>query len=89
MAGPRKALIQSSPAGFTSSRMRAAVSIPRSPTRTTRESENRWRTAATCEPTVLGSAALPGNTSTDTGQPSLSHNRPKVICSVPFLPSRE
>ena len=37
IAGARTALIQSSPAGATSSRMRASVSIPRSPTSTTRE----------------------------------------------------
>ena len=40
-AGPRNALIQSSPAGLTSSRMRASVNIPRSPTSTTLENPKR------------------------------------------------
>ena len=89
MAGPRNALIQSSPAGSTSSRILASVSIPRSPTSTTRESPKRWRSFATCAPTVLGSAVLPANTSTDTGHPSRAHNNPNSICSLPRLPSRE
>ena len=36
IAGARNALIQSKPAGLRSSRMRASVSMPRSPTSTTR-----------------------------------------------------
>jgi len=89
LAGRLRALIQSRPAGFTSSRIRAWVSIPRPPTRTTFEREKRWRTVAICEASVVGSAVLPGNASTDTGHPSRSHNRLNSICSLLRLPSRE
>ena len=41
IAGARNVVIQSSPAGATSSRMRASVSIPRSPTSTTRSRPKR------------------------------------------------
>ena len=61
IAGARNALIQSSPAGATSSRKRASVSIPRSPTSTTRERAKRWRSFSMWTPTVLGSAVLPSN----------------------------
>ena len=88
-AGPRNALIQSSPAGFTSSRMRASVNIPRSPTNTTFENPKRRRSLSICAPTVAGSAVLPWNTSTATGRPSASHNSPNSICNLPRLPSRE
>ncbi len=40
-AGPRSALIQPSPAGLTSSRMRASVNILRSPTSATMENPKR------------------------------------------------
>ena len=50
--------------------MRASVSIPRSPTSTTRERAKRWRSFSMWTPTVLGSAVLPSNTSTATGHPS-------------------
>ena len=43
---------------------------------------------ATCPDTVAGSLVLPANTSTATGQPSPAHSKPKVICFLPFLPSR-
>ena len=58
IAGARNALIQSSPAGATSSPMRASVSIPRSPTSTTRERPKRQRSLSICAPTVWGSAVL-------------------------------
>ena len=41
--GWRTSAVQFKPAGFTSSRMRASVSMPRSPTSTTRCSPKRWR----------------------------------------------
>ena len=68
--------------------MRAAVSMPRSPTNITRSSPKRSRSLATCGATVLGSAVEPSKTSTATGQPADVHSRPKTICKVPFLPSR-
>ena len=52
IAGARRALIQSSPAGRTSSGSRPLVSIPRSPTSTTRDSPNRARSFSTCAPTA-------------------------------------
>ena len=51
------------------------------------QAERCW-TFFTCTPTVLGSAVLPANTSTATGQPSAAQSRPKTICCLPCLPSR-
>ena len=69
--------------------MRASVSSPLSPTRTTRDSEKRPASFSTWEATAPGSAVLPSNTSAATGQPSRSQSRAKTICSLPRLPSRE
>ena len=79
---------QSSPAGATVSRMRAVVSMPRSPTRAMRRTPKRPLSLATCVATVAGSAVLPANTSTAIGQPSPVHNSPIAICCLPRLPSR-
>ena len=87
MSALRSADIQSSPAGSRSCLMRAVVIMPLSPTMAMRSMPKRVRSLATCEATVDGSEALPGNTSTATGQPSAAHSRPKVICSLPLLPS--
>ena len=76
MAGPRRAVIQSSSAGLRSSRMRALVSIPRSPTIATWARANRSFSLATWELTVVGSPVLPLNTSTATGMPSLEVSSP-------------
>ena len=55
--------------------MRAAVSIPRSPTSTTCCKPNRSRIFATWLVTVSGSTVEPSKTSTATGQPSAVHDR--------------
>ena len=89
IAEQRKAPIQFKPAGFTSSVMRASVSIARSPTSTTRASPKRSLSFSICTPTVIGSTVLPWNTSTATGAPWASHNSPNSICSLERLPSRE
>ena len=68
--GARSAVIQSRPAGATSSRSRAAVSMPRSPTSTTLVIPNRSLTLVTCAATVAGSPVLPLKTSIATGMPS-------------------
>ena len=68
--GARSAVIQSSPSGRTSSRSRAAVSMPRSPTSTTWVMPNRSLTLVTWLATVVGSPVLPANTSIATGMPS-------------------
>ena len=68
--GARSAVIQSSPPGRTSSRSRAAVSMPRSPTSTTRVMPNRSLTLVTWLATVVGSPVFPANTSIATGMPS-------------------
>ena len=89
MVGARSVVIQRSPSTpCRSSRMRAAVSIPRSPTSTTCCKPNRSRIFATWLVTVSGSTVEPSKTSTATGQPSAVHSSPKTICNVPFLPSR-
>ena len=74
--GARSAVIQSSPAGRTSSRSRAAVSMPRSPTSTTFSIPNRSLTLVTWAATVVGSPVLPLKTSMATGMPSLLVRRP-------------
>src|SRR5215471_5765631 len=76
ICGALSAVIQSSPAGFSSSRMRALVIMPRSPTSTTRDRPKRSLSLSICVANVIGSAVLPSNTSTATGQPSAAHNRP-------------
>jgi hypothetical protein len=68
--------------------MRAAVSMPRSPTRTTDWSWKRVRSFSTWLATVEGSPVLPAKTSTARGQPRESVSRPKTICKRPRLPSR-
>ena len=55
--------------------MRAAVSMPRSPTSTTRLSPKRRRSLSTWAGTVAGSAVLPAHTSAETGRPAASHSR--------------
>ena len=69
--------------------MRALVSMPRSPTNTNRCRPKRSRSLSTCAATVLGSAVLPGNTSTATGQPSALVSKPQTICGLPLRSSRE
>ena len=87
--GARSVVIQRRPSTPARSlRMRAAVSMPRSPTSTTRCKPKRVRIFSTWQATVLGSDVEPSKTSTASGQPSAVHNRPKTICNVPGLPSR-
>jgi len=88
IAGARKAVIQSRPAGLMVSSSRAAVIMPRSPISTRRSSLKRSLSLATWLASVDGSPMLPSNTSTATGQPSAVHNSPNTICSLPALPSR-
>ena len=80
-----KAEIQSRVAGSSSSRIRAVVIIPRSPTKATRPTPNRSRILAICAPSVIGSPRLPANTSTATGQPSSVHSSPNTICLLALL----
>ena len=83
MVGARSVVIQRSPSTpCRSSRMRAAVSIPRSPTSTTCCKPNRSRIFATWLVTVSGSTVEPSKTSTATGQPSAVHSSPKTICNT-------
>jgi hypothetical protein len=63
-------------AGPTSSRSLAAVSIPRSPTSTTRVRANRFLSLLTWLATVFGSPVLPSNTSMATGTPPLEVSSP-------------
>ena len=79
---------QSPRRGARSSRMRAEVSMPRSPTRTRRARPKRSRSLSTWVATVFGSLVLPSKTSTAMGQPSGEHSSPKTIWSLSFLPSR-
>ncbi len=65
--------------------MRAVVIMPRSPTSATCPTPKRRRILSTREATVVGSAVLPGNTSTATGQPSAAQSRPQVIWRLPYL----
>src|SRR5215467_12351145 len=76
ICGALSAVIQSSPAGFSSLRMRALVIMPRSPTSTTRDRLKRPLSLSICPANVIGSAVLPSKTSTATGQPLAAHNRP-------------
>jgi len=80
IAGARNAVIQSRPAGRSVCSIRALVSTPRSPTITTRCSLKRCFSLSICGDSVIGSAVLPPNTSTATGQPSAAHIRPMTIC---------
>ncbi len=77
------------PAGSTSSRMRALVSRPRSPTTATFDSPKRSHSVFSGPPSVPGPAVFPSNTSTATGQPSPAHSNANMICNEPRLPSRE
>ena len=74
--GARSAVIQSSCAGRTSWRSRAAVSMPRSPASTTWLIANRSLTLVTWLATVAGSPVLPAKTSIATGMPSLLVSSP-------------
>ena len=56
--------------------MFALVTIPRSATTTIRERPKRSFSFVTCDGNVLSSCSSPVNTSTATGRPSMSHNRP-------------
>src|SRR6516162_1646094 len=76
ICGALSAVIQSSPAGFSSLRMRALVIMPRSPTSTTRDRPKSPLSLSICPANVIGSAVLPSKTSTATGQPLAAHNRP-------------
>jgi hypothetical protein len=76
ICGARSALIQSSCAGRNSSRMRALVSMPRSPTKHTRASPNRVLSLVIWVARVLGSAVLPSNTSIAIGIPAGEHSSP-------------
>ena len=69
--------------------MRAAVSMPRSPTRISRSRPKRWRTFVRTAVSVFGSPVLPSNTSTATGHPAAFVSTPNTICSLSRLPSRE
>jgi hypothetical protein len=68
--------------------MRALVSMPRSPTSINRCRPKRSRSLRTCAATVLGSAVLPGNTSTAMGHPSALVSKPQTI-GLPLRSSRE
>ena len=70
MAGARSAVIQSRPAGSSSSLMRALVIIPLSPTSTTWDRPKRCFTFPICADNVAGSAVLPAKVSMATGIPS-------------------
>jgi hypothetical protein len=74
--GARSAVIQSRLAGRTSSRSRAAVSMPRSPTSTTFVSPNRSLSLSAWLAAVVGSPVLPAKTSMATGMPSLLVSSP-------------
>ena len=74
--GARNALIHSNCAGRISSRIRALVSMPRSPTRHTRASPNRVLSLVIWAARVFGSAVLPSNTSIATGTPAVEHSSP-------------
>ena len=74
--GARSAVIQSRPAGATSSRSLAAVSMPRSPASTTLVSPKRSLSFSTWLATVAGSPVFPLKTSMATGMPSLDVSSP-------------
>src|SRR5262245_30981439 len=76
ICGALRQLIQSRPAGFSSSAMRAEVTMPRSPTIATCDSLNRRLSLSTCSRIVSGSAVSPSNTSIATGVPSVAHSNP-------------
>ena len=76
ICGARNALIQSSCAGRNSSLMRALVSMPRSPTRHTLLSPNRFLILVIWAARVFGSAVLPSNTSIAIGIPAGEHSSP-------------
>ena len=75
-AGARRQVIQSRFAGLSSSRMRAEVIMPRSPTSTRRLMPKRSFTFSICALKVDGSAVLPSNTSTAIGSPSRVQSSP-------------
>src|SRR5215472_16192123 len=50
--------------------------MPRSPINTTRDRPKRPLSLSICPANVIGSAVLPSKTSTATGQPLATHNRP-------------
>jgi hypothetical protein len=77
-------VIQSTPAGCSSSLIRASVIMPRSPTRTTRRKPKRWRSLSIWVLSVLGSAVLPANTSTAIGQPSRAQHAKDDLQFVGF-----
>ena len=80
ICGALRQLIQSSPAGASSSVIRAEVIMPRSPTSATCESLKRRLSLSICSRIVCGSLVLPSNTSTATGVPSGAHSNPYTIC---------
>ena len=89
IAGARRAVIHDRPPGSRSSRMRALVSRPRSPTMIMRSSEKRSLSFCTWALNVPGSAVLPSKTSTATGHPSRLQSSAKTIWGLPGLPSLE
>ena len=76
IVGAFNAVIQSTPSVSESNVMFALVTIPRSATTITRDRPNRSFNFVTCAGSVLSSCSSPVNTSTATGRPSVSHNRP-------------
>ena len=88
IAGARRQLTQPIPPVSLRRAMRADVSIPRSPTRTSSVRPKRVRSFSTWASTVAGSAVLPGNASTATGSPA-SVSRPNSICGRSGRWSRE
>src|SRR4249920_544422 len=80
ICGALRQLIQSSPAGASSSVIRAEVIMPRSPTSATCDSLKRRLSLSICLRIVCGSLVLPSNTSTATGVPSGAHSNPYTIC---------
>src|SRR5512134_2467418 len=88
MAGARSAVIQLSPAGFSSSSILAPVIMPRSPTNTTRFRPKRFLSLSICVASVFGSPVSPAKTSTAPGQPSAAPSSPKTICGRSGRPSR-
>ena len=76
MAPLLSAAIQSTPAIVRIASICTVEIMPRSPTITSDWSPNCVFSFSTCGSSVLGSAALPSNTDTETGQPRTSVMRP-------------
>ena len=85
IAGARKAVIQSSPAGFRSCSIRALVIMPRSPTRTTRDNLNRAFNLSTCAASVAGIGGVAFEHFHRHRAAVAAHSKPNTICSLSVL----